>query len=93
MYLLSKFEISNRIVTSTVGGGPNSPPHTTSTEFCVVKSRFQIIDRESRKRVLEFESKGEAGVMLFAFEKALNNAMNNSIDNAVAYLKTGKKEF
>ena len=90
---LSKFEISNRVDTHTTNTGPNSAPMTSSHEYCIVKVRYQIIDKNTRKRVLEFESKGEAGVMLFAFEKALNDATERSIEFAVSFLKTGQKEF
>ena len=90
---LSKFEISNRVDMRTTTTGPNTAPMTSSIEYCIVKVRYQIIDKTNRKRVLEFESKGEAGVMLFAFEKALNDAIKRSIEYAAAFLKSGKKEF
>lgn len=90
---ISNFEISNRFQTSSTVGSPNIPGGTTSVEFCVIKARFQISDKITRKSILEFEAKGESSVFLFAFEKAFINAMENSIDHAIAYLKTGKKEF
>ena len=90
---VSNFNISNRVVTRTNFGGSNMPASTSSTEYCIVKARFEISDRKTRKNILEFYSKGESTVFLFAFKAAFNNAMKNSIDHAVSYLKTGKKEF
>jgi hypothetical protein len=69
------------------------PPTSSTTEFCVIKTRYVIYDTKSRQQVLEFISKGECSVFFFAFESALMGAINNSIYHAVAYLNTGKKEF
>lgn len=90
---VSNFEISNRTQTFTSGGGPNMPMRTSTTEFCVVNAQFQIIDKRTRKGILEFKSTGEGSVFLFAFEAALEKAMNNSIEHAITYLKTGQIKF
>jgi len=90
---VSNFEISNRIQSFTSYGGPNMSMSSSSTEFCVINAQFQVIDQKTRKSILEFKSTGEGSVILFAFEAAFKNAVANSIDHAVAYLKTGKITF
>jgi hypothetical protein len=91
---ISRLEIANRIESRTQStGGQMNQQVTTTVEYCIVRARFQIIDKNSRKRVFEFESTGEASVLIFAFEKALKDAIGRSIDHTVEYLKTGKKEF
>lgn len=90
---LSDLEISNRFQTVTVGGGPNMPPSTSSVEYCVIKARFQIFELKTRQKLMEFFATGESQVFLFAFESAFISAMNSSMYHALAYLKTGKKEF
>jgi hypothetical protein len=67
--------------------------NSSSTEFCIINAQFQIIDKKTRKCILEFKSTGESRVFLFAFDAAFKNAMNNSIDHAVAYMKTGQIKF
>ena len=92
---ITNYEIANSIqghIGMTMGGGAGMMGSTQS-ESCIVKSHFQIYDVKSRKKVLDFESKGSAGVMLFAFEKALLGAMNNSIKNSAIYLQSGKLKF
>lgn len=92
---ITNYEIANsmqgNIGMPMAGGG--GMIGSTQSESCIVKSHFQIYDVKSRKKVLDFESKGSAGVMLFAFEKALVGAMNNSIKNSAIYLKSGKVKF
>ena len=63
------------------------------SESCVVNSHFQIYDIKTRKKVLDFVAKGSAGVLFFAFEQALIDAMNSSVKNSSIYLKTGKIKF
>ena len=65
----------------------------TQSENCIIKSHFQIYDVKSRKKVLDFISKGNGSVMFFAFEKALIDAIDSSIKNSAIYLKTGKLKF
>ncbi|WP_426094550.1 hypothetical protein [Flavobacterium sp. DSR2-3-3] len=65
----------------------------TQSESCIIKSHFQIYDVKSRKKVLDFISKGNGSVMFFAFEKALTDAIISSIKNSAIYLKTGKLKF
>jgi hypothetical protein len=94
-YLLriQDFEISNRIQTSTMMGGPGMPMTSSSTEFCIVQSRFELIDTKTKRVVMEFESVGEAGVIFFAFEAALRQATSKSIDHAIEYMRSGKVKF
>ena len=65
----------------------------TQSENCIIKSHFQIYDVKSRKKVLDFISKGNGSVMFFAFDKALTDAITSSIKNSAIYLKTGKLKF
>ena len=65
----------------------------TQSESCIIKSHFQIYDVKSRKKVLDFISKGNGSVMFFAFDKALTDAITSSIKNSAIYLKTGKLKF
>ncbi|HEY3430873.1 MAG TPA: hypothetical protein VGK39_09365 [Cyclobacteriaceae bacterium] len=91
---VTDFEVSNRITTTHSGGaGPNNMGTTTSTEYCVIDARFTVFEVKSRKKMLEFTSRGEQSVFLFSYENALLKAMDNSIEHAMAYLTTGKKEF
>lgn len=65
----------------------------TQSESCIIKSHFQIYDIKTRKKVLDFVSKGSAGVVFLAFDSALVGAMNSSVNNTATYLKTGKIKF
>lgn len=89
-------------ITNSIQGNPGIPMAMsggmgmtagTQSESCIVKSHFQIYDVKSRKKVLDFISKGNGSVMFFAFEKALVDAINSSIKNSAIYLKTGKLKF
>jgi hypothetical protein len=94
IFYISRLELANRIETRTQSaGGQMNQQVTTTVEYCIVKARFQIINKNNRNRVFEFESTGEASVLIFAFEKALRDAIGKSIDHTVEFLKTGKKEF
>ena len=92
---VSDFEVANRIESSYTGpSGPNNMGGTSSSvEYCVIDARFTVFDVKSRKKMLEFTSRGEKSVVLFGFENAFNGAVDSSIEHAVEYLKTGKKEF
>jgi hypothetical protein len=94
-YLLKihDFKISNRIQTMMMAGGPGMPMTHSSTEFCIVKARFELVDVTTKKVAMEFESVGEAGVMFFAFEAALREANRRSIEHAIEYMKSGKVKF
>ncbi|MBP6759216.1 MAG: hypothetical protein KA133_08200 [Flavobacterium sp.] len=63
------------------------------SESCIVNSHFQIYDIKTRKKVLDFVSKGSGSVFFFAFEQALMDALNSSVKNSAVYLKTGKLKF
>jgi hypothetical protein len=92
---LSDFEVYNyftKPVTQNFGN-MNGPTFTSSQEFCVVQARIQIYNTKSRKIELEYLTKGEKKVILLQYQSALISAMNKSIDHAVAYMKTGKKDF
>jgi len=90
-------EITNSIQGSPVmampmaGGGMGMSGG--QSESCIINSHFQIYDIKTRKKVLDFVSKGSGGVVFFAFEQAFINAMNNSVKNSAVYLKTGKIKF
>ncbi|WP_158729934.1 MULTISPECIES: hypothetical protein [unclassified Flavobacterium] len=93
-----RHEITNSIqgnpgVMMPMAGGGMGMRGGGQSESCIVNSHFQIYDVKTRKKVLDFVSKGSAGVGLFAFEQALNNAIGNSIKNSVIYLKTGNIKF
>jgi hypothetical protein len=75
------------------GGGGMGMTGGGQSESCVVNTHFQIYDIKTRKKVLDFVSKGSAAVGLFAFDKALVNAIDNSIKNSAIYLKTGNTKF
>lgn len=95
---ITNYEITNSIqgnpgmMMPMVGGGMGMSGGGQS-ESCVVNSHFQIYDIKTRKKVLDFVSKGIASVGLFAFEQALANAISNSIKNSAIYLKTGNIKF
>jgi hypothetical protein len=63
------------------------------SESCVINSHFQIYDIKTRKKVLDFVSKGSSSVVFFAFEQAFITAMKNSIKNSMIYMKTGNIKF
>ena len=95
---ITDYEITNSIqgnpgMMMPMAGGGMGMTGGGQTESCVVNSHFQIYDVKSRKKVLDYISKGSAGVGLFAFEQALINAIDNSIKNSAIYLKTGKIKF
>ena len=89
-------------ITNSIQGNPGIPMAMsggmgmtagTQSESCIIKSHFQIYDVKSRKKVLDFISKGNGSVMFFAFDKALTDAITSSIKNSAIYLKTGKLKF
>ena len=94
---ISEFEIANSIKGGapifmgspgsgmTIGGG--------QSESCIVKAHYQVYEVKSRKKILDFVSKGSGGVLFFAFDKALRDAIANSVNNAATYLATGKSKF
>ena len=91
-------EITNSIQGSpgmpmTMAGGGMVMSTGTQSESCIINSHFQIYDIKTRKKVLDFVSKGNGSVMFFAFEQAFMDAMNSSIKNSATYLKTGKLKF
>lgn len=94
---ISDHEITNSIQGSPTmfmpmaGGGMGMSGG--QSESCVINSHFQIYDIKTRKKVLDFVSKGSGGVGFFAFEKAFIKAMTNSVQNSAVYLKTGKLKF
>lgn len=95
---IMRHEITNSIkgnpgVMMPIAGGGMGMMGGGQSESCIVNSHFQIYDIKTRKKVLDFVSKGSAGVGLFAFEQALNNAIGNSIKNSAIYLKTGNIKF
>jgi hypothetical protein len=94
-YLLRiyNFSIDNRIQHAMMAGGPGMPMMNSSSEFCVVKAKFQFINTKTKQIALEFTSVGEGAVSFFAFENALNEAMLQSMDHAAEYLKSGTVEF
>jgi hypothetical protein len=76
-----------------MGAGPGMPMTNSSTEFCIVKSTFELIDTNTKRVVMEFESTGEAGVIFFAFEAALRQATSKSVEHAIEYMRSGKVKF
>lgn len=94
--------ISDHEITNSIQGSPSVPMAMPGggmamsggqSESCIINSHFQIYDIKTRKKVLDFVSKGSGGVLFFAFEQALINAMNSSVKNSAVYLKTGKLKF
>ncbi len=95
--------ISNHEITNSIQGSPGMPMAMsgggmgmsggTQSESCIINSHFQIYDIKSRKKILDFVSKGSGSVLFLAFEKALIDAMNSSVKNSAVYLKTGKLKF
>lgn len=95
---ITRHEITNSIqgnpgMMLPIAGGGMGMTGGGQSESCVVNSHFQVYDIKTRKKVLDFVSKGIAGVGLFAFEQALTNAISNSIKNSAIYLKTGNIKF
>jgi hypothetical protein len=106
---LSDFTISNcfKMHEELVIRDPNTPPTPVyvppsnpyeappiiKEEFCVTTARIQIFNVKSRQIELEYLAIGEKKVVLFGFGSALTKSIIRSNDHAVAYLKTGKKEF
>lgn len=91
-------EITNSIQGSpgmpmAMAGGGMAMSTGTQSESCIINSHFQIYEIKSRKKVLDFVSKGNGSVVFFAFEQAFMDAMNSSIKNSATYLKTGKLKF
>jgi hypothetical protein len=91
-------EITNRIqgtsgMPMAMSNGGMGMSGGTHSESCIIKSHFQIYDIKSRKKVLDFVSKGDGTVLFFSFEQALTDAFNSSIKNSMIYLKTGKLKF
>jgi hypothetical protein len=95
--------ISNHEITNSIQGSPGMPMAMsgggmgmsggTQSESCIINSHFQIYDIKTRKKILDFVSKGSGSVLFLAFEKALIDAMNSSVKNSAVYLKTGKLKF
>lgn len=93
-----RYEITNSIqgnaaMMMPMAGGGMGMMGGGQSESCIVNSHFQIYDIKSKKKVLDFVSKGSGSVVFFAFESALNSAIDNSIKNATIYLKTGNIKF
>lgn len=95
-------KINNHEVTNSIQGSVSAPMPmgsggmgmtSTQSESCIINSHFQIYDIKTRKKVLDFVSKGNGSVVFFAFEQAFIDAMNSSIKNSTIYLKTGKLKF
>ncbi len=95
---ITDYEITNSIqgnpgMMMPMAGGGMGMTGGGQSESCIVNSHFQIYDIKTRKKVLDFVSKGSTSVGLFAFEQALINAIGNSIKNSTIYLKTGNIKF
>jgi hypothetical protein len=92
---ITSFDLTRRIDKGTPYDAttPNMPPSPYYKEYCIVKAHIQVIDVKTRKVVSEFESDGQSLVFLFTYKVALEKAMESSVEHAVAFLKTGKKEF
>ncbi len=93
-----RYEITNSIqgnpgMMMPMAGGGMGMMGGGQSESCIVNSHFQIYDIKARKKVLDFVSKGSGSVVFFAFEPALNKAIDNSVKNAAIYLKTGNVKF
>jgi hypothetical protein len=85
-------EVSNRLQ-NNMGTDTDGNMVTSRREICVVKARIQIIDRNSRKPILELETTGEKTVSLFNSGATLEKAILNSIDHAIMYLQSGLTKF
>lgn len=90
---ISNLEVTNRTQAYTTGGGVYMGTMTSSQEWCVINAQIQIIDRNTRKSVLEFRTSGQGSVFLFAFTNALEEAVNSAIKHSIAFLKTGQTKF
>lgn len=95
---ITSHEITNSIQGSPVmampmAGGGMGMSSGTQSESCIINSHFQIYDIKTRKKMLDFVSKGSGSVLFFAFEQAFIDAMNSSVKNSAIYLKTGKLKF
>jgi len=95
--------ITNHEITNSIQGSPAMPmtmpgggmgmSSGTQSESCIINSHFQIYDIKTRKKVLDFVSRGNGSVLFFAFEQAFADAVNSSVKNSAIYLKTGKLKF
>lgn len=89
---ISEIDLGNEIE-YTHSSNPQGIPQTSSTENCVVRLQIQIWDKSKKTKVLEFESYGKEPVSFFMFETAMNHAMDQAVDHATHYLKSGKIQF
>lgn len=89
---VSEIDLGNEIE-YTHSSNPQGMPQTTSTENCVVRLKIQIWDKSKKTKMLEFESYGKEPVSFFMFETAMNHAMDQAVDHAAQYLKSGKIKF
>lgn len=86
------FELSDRLL-NNAGADADGNTMTTRKEIAAVKARFQVIDRMSRRPILEFESSGEKAVSFFNYAATLEKAMRTSLEHAVRYLQSGETKF
>ncbi|WP_348745017.1 hypothetical protein [Tenacibaculum sp. 190524A05c] len=82
------FQIINRISEVSYRDTNNKKGRTTN-ERCILNVGVSIYDGKTRKKVLEFKSKGDTSVFLFNFKKTLLKSKSRSIQRIINYLKSG----
>ena len=90
--LTSGIEINEKSVSHFTSNGKGGGT-TTYTEYVTVQSKFKLIEKSTRKTIVEFTSNGESVVRFLQYKKALRRAIQNNVYNVCGFLKTGKKFF
>lgn len=90
---IDNFEIYKTTTTCTGMYTSNGYMATGNSVYCIINSRVMVFDTKSQKIVLAYTCKGEGGLLFFAYEACVNDAINNSVKHTIKYLKTGKTKF
>jgi len=64
-----------------------------SSESCIITYDVEIWDAANRTKKAAFKTTGESTVFLFAYQTALENAIFDSIEHMMGYLKEGKTDY
>ena len=72
----------------TAGGGRTN--ELKKVDACVIKLVAEVWSVKEKKRVAEFTSIGESKIVLMAYGRALNEALESSVSNIADYIEEGK---
>lgn len=88
---LDKIKIKSKHTYSMGFNGANSHMSSgSSQEHCEIESLISIYKPKTKKKIMEFETKGSGAVYFFSYKAAFDESIDNSVSNAVEYLKTGR---